>query len=247
MKRPGRANFFIFLGIAAAFFCLWYINTYITGGKLALTGSKEVYQKNRTYQYKIHDDLPKNIIEIINGVSYKENSPVSLEDLAYIQLMYWGFDNVPHWGELIVNKKVAGEVAAIFKDIYEAKFPIEKMRLIDYYQADDYLSMADNNSSAFCVRKSWGSDLLSIHSYGLAIDINPVQNPYIKGDIVLPAGGGNHRNRSKVSKGMIVPGNAVYDAFKKRGWSWGGQWKNLKDYQHFEKKIRPVFISDFEQ
>lgn len=237
MKRSGKVNLFIFLGIIVSVFALWYLNADVTEQSLIQLEPREISQTNQVYQYKIFYELPEEIIETIKGSSYREDSPVSLEELAYIQLMYWSFDNIPQQGEIIVNQILAEEVAEIFKEIYEAKFPIDKMRLIDRYQADDYLSMADNNTAAFCVRDSWGSNKLSKHSYGLAVDINPVQNPYIKDNTVIPEEGRDFQRRSRISKGMIIPGDVVYTAFKKRGWTWGGEWKTLKDYQHFEKVI----------
>lgn len=185
-----------------------------------------------------YSSLSNETIEKIAGVSWKENAPVKLEDLAYITVTYWGFDDKEHIGEMIVHKKLAHEVTDIFKELYEGKFPIEKIRLIDEYDAKDELSMADNNTSAFCSREVTGQKgVFSNHSYGIAIDINPVQNPYIKGEIVLPKEGNTYLDRSHVRKGMIIKGDVCYNAFKSRGWTWGGEWKSLKDYQHFEKKI----------
>lgn len=182
--------------------------------------------------------ISDEIAEKIKGVSWKEESPVKLEDLAYINITYWGFDDKEHIGEMIVHKKLAEEIIDIFKDLYDAKFPIEKIRLIDEYDANDDLSMADNNTSAFCSREVTGSKgVFSMHSYGIAIDINPVQNPYVKGDIVLPKQGREYLDRDNVRKGMIVKGDVCYNAFVSRGWTWGGDWNSLKDYQHFEKEI----------
>ena len=197
--------------------------------------SKEILKNNQAYHHVIHYRIPEEIRAIITGVSYRQDSPVSIEDLAYIKLTYWGFDRKTHMGELIVHKEVADEIVDIFHEIYLAKFPIDKMRLIDRYNASDDLSMADNNTSAFCVRSSRNSTVLSKHSYGLAVDINPIQNPYIKGKAVIPQEAEEFKNRRVSSDGMIVPGGAVYNAFKKRNWKWGGEWQSIKDYQHFEK------------
>lgn len=186
-----------------------------------------------------YSSLSNEVIEKIVGVSWKENAPVKLEDLSYITVTYWGFDGKEHIGEMIVHEKLAHEVTDIFKELYEGKFPIEKIKLIDEYDAKDELSMADNNTSAFCSREVTGQKgVFSNHSYGIAIDINPIQNPYIKGEIVLPEEGNSYLDRSNVRKGMIIKGDVCYNAFKSRGWTWGGEWKSLKDYQHFEKKIK---------
>lgn len=182
--------------------------------------------------------LSEENIDRIVGVSWQENTPVKLEELSYINVTYWGFDDMEHMGEMIVHEKLAQEVIEIFKELYEAKYPIEKIKLIDEYNADDNLSMADNNSYAFCSREVTGKKgMFSKHSYGIAIDINPVQNPYVKGHIVLPEEGNSYLNREDIRKGMIIKGDICYNAFKSRGWTWGGEWKSLKDYQHFEKEI----------
>lgn len=170
--------------------------------------------------------------------SWKENNPVPLEDLRYVTVSHWGFDGEVHQGELVVHKQVAFEVVAIFEALFKEQFPIEKMVLIDAYQADDDASMADNNSSAFCSRPITGrTDLFSNHSYGIAIDINPKINPYVKGSLVLPASGKEFADRSHSVSGMIVEGEACYRIFKEKGWVWGGDWASLKDYQHFEKEL----------
>lgn len=180
--------------------------------------------------------LPEKIVQKIKDKSWKTPAPIKLADLVYLKITHLGFDAKPHVGEMIVNKRVAGEVLAIFKDLYQAKYPIEKIRLIDEYNAGDDLSMADNNSSALCVRPLTGETSgFSRHSYGLAIDINPVQNPYVKNGKVLPSQGKDCLDRSRVKPGMIIKGDACYKAFASRGWQWGGAWKSLKDYQHFEK------------
>ncbi|KXG75480.1 M15 family metallopeptidase [Thermotalea metallivorans] len=182
--------------------------------------------------------LPKAIADKVEGVSWKKDSPVKLEDLSYVKVLHWGFDGKIHEGELIVHKHLAQEVAEIFQILYGSKFPIEKIRLIDVYDANDDLSMADNNTSAFCFREVAGrKGVLSTHSYGMAIDINPVQNPYVRGEKVSPEAGRDYLDRTNVRKGMIIKDDACYKAFKDRGWTWGGEWKTVKDYQHFEKII----------
>ncbi len=183
--------------------------------------------------------LTKEIKDKINGISYQEDSPVGMEDLYYVQVLYWGFDDKEHIGELIVHKEIAKEVTEIFEELYNVKFPIEKIKLIDEYNARDELSMKDNNTSAYCFRPITGQkEKFSKHSYGIAIDINPIQNPYIKKENILPEEGKKYTDRKNIQKGMIVKDNACYKAFKSRGWIWGGEWKSLKDYQHFEKNIK---------
>lgn len=172
--------------------------------------------------------------------SWKEDNPVPLSDLRYITVSHFGFDAKTHIGELIVHKRVAVELVDIFQELFAAKFPIEKMVLIDAYQANDHLSMEDNNSSAFCSRAVTGvSNEWSLHSYGVAIDINPKLNPFVEGDLVLPESGAEYLQREKAIPGLINKDNICYKVFAKHGWHWGGDgWDNRpgrKDYQHFEK------------
>ncbi len=182
--------------------------------------------------FQVHSPVPETVASAMT--SWKPGCPVPVEDLAYLQLSHWGYDGKPHVGEMIVHGKVASEVVEIFEDLYARKFPVEKMRLVEHYGCDDEKSMADNNSSSFNCRMVKGSRTrMSKHSYGLAIDINPLDNPYVKDNQVSPPGG--RTDRTKAAKGMIVEGGPCHRAFDARGWKWGGDWKSLKDYQHFEK------------
>ena len=160
------------------------------------------------------------------------------KDIITIKVKYYGFDSRDHIGQLMVNKKIAKEVEVIFKELYDSRFPIERVELIDIYNNDDELSMENNNTYSYCDRKITGSNKKSMHSYGLAIDINPTQNPYIKNNDILPALSIDYKNRNTVKKGMIIKNDVCYKAFKNRGWTWGGEWKSLKDYQHFEKILK---------
>ena len=169
-----------------------------------------------------------------NSIPSKFDS-ININNLAYLKITYWGFDNKSHVGEMIVNKNLSEEVLDIFKEVYEEKYPIEKIKLIDEYNANDEDSMSDNNTSAFCYRVVANTNKLSQHSYGNCIDINPLYNPYIVGNYISPTKGTKYTNRKLNEKGMIKKGDALYNAFIKRGWSWGGEWNGKKDYQHFEK------------
>jgi hypothetical protein len=175
----------------------------------------------------------------ITGISWKEGCPVPIEDLRYITVSYVDFEQVPRHGELIMHKSVAGEILEIFKEIYDAGFPIARMELVDNFGADDSASMSANNTSAFNFRAVSGTSNLSKHAYGLAIDINPVQNPYVvRADgYVSPPEGREYADRGSARPGMIMPGDAVLAAFASRGWTWGGDWKYTIDYQHFQKNI----------
>ena len=157
------------------------------------------------------------------------------KNITSIRVLYYGFDSLDHYGCLIVNKKLENEVRLIFEELYKNKFPIEKIIPISDYGWSDSLSMLANNTSGFNYRTINGSEGLSDHAFGRAIDINPFQNPYIpyKTKITIPIG--SSYDTSKV--GTITSNSIVVDIFKRYGWKWGGDWKYTKDYQHFYKKI----------
>lgn len=179
--------------------------------------------------------LPQEVRERITGVSWVENEHIALDDLSLLTLAYRGLDGECYLGQMIVAADVAQELTEIFRELFDAGFPIAKMQLIDAYGADDNLSMADNNSSAFCYRVIDGTDYLSNHSFGRAVDLNPLQNPYVRGELVQPEQSAQYLDRENVRPGMITAGDACYDAFISRGWEWGGDWTGPIDYQHFEK------------
>ena len=181
-------------------------------------------------------EIPENIVSFISGVSYKENSRIRLSDLAYLKVRYYDFHHEIQDGEIIVAKKLAAEVLDIFYELYEAGYEIEKIRLVDHYDADDERSMADNNSSAFNYRVVADTDILSAHSFGRAIDINPLINPYIVGEKVMPANGVQYADRAKSFPHKIDKEDICYNVFARHGWKWGGDWRNSKDYQHFYKE-----------
>lgn len=172
------------------------------------------------------------------GKSYKVDCTVPREDLRYVHVIHKGFDGKTYEGELVVNKLIAEKTLEIFKELYEISYPLERVRLIDDYNADDEASMADNNCSAFNFRKISYSNLLSNHAKGMAIDINPRYNPYVKmvGDrlSIEPANSVDYVDRSKAFLYKIDHEDPCFQIFIKHGFSWGGDWTNRKDYQHFE-------------
>ncbi|KQY61791.1 MULTISPECIES: M15 family metallopeptidase [unclassified Nocardioides] len=172
------------------------------------------------------------------GVSWEEGCPVPIDDLRIIEMNYRGFDGTVHdGGQLMVHKDVADTVVTVFGEMFDAQFPIRRMELIEEYDGSDDASMAADNTSSFNCRPITGSPgRFSIHSYGKAIDINTIENPYVKGDLVLPPAGEEFLDRDDVRPGMITKNDPVVKAFKKRGFDWGGDWHSLKDYQHFEAK-----------
>jgi len=178
----------------------------------------------------------------ITGMSYPiddEDCEISYDDLRYIKLLHYDFEGNIQGGELIVNVLVADEVAEMFYELYQAKYPLASVRLVDDFgePGDDNLSMAANNTSAFNYRYVTGSDKLSRHSYGAAIDINPMLNPYIDGDRIVPENGDEYADRSLNLAGMIDHDDLCYQLFTAHGWTWGGDWSGDKDYQHFSKDI----------
>jgi hypothetical protein len=184
----------------------------------------------------------------ITGKSYSADAEIPYEDLNYIKVLYYDFDGQIQEGELIVNKLAAEDILAIFRELYDKKYPIAKMTLIDAYTPMDEASMADNNTSSFCWRQVSGSEILSMHAYGLAVDINPVMNPMVITDdagtvIIKPPMGADFLARSSGAAGLIVKGDACYNAFISRGWEWGGEWTTMKDYMHFSKSI-PDYIQE---
>ena len=182
--------------------------------------------------------LPSDVTELMTGLSWREGCPVGLEAFSLLEMPHWGFDGEIHRGRMVVATSVAEDVLDAFNRIYDARFPIERMRLVDEYDADDDRSMADNNTSAFNCRAITGGTSWSEHSYGTAIDINPVQNPYVVGSTVLPPAGAPYVDRTDVRAGMIVEPGPVTAAFDAIGWGWGGRWSSLKDYQHFSESGR---------
>lgn len=172
----------------------------------------------------------------MTGLSWRPGCPVPLADLRLVDMTFWGFDGRPHLGELVVHMDVAWDVAGAFRTLYEARFPIRRMERVDRYGADDDASMAADNTSGFNCRPVTGStSRFSIHSYGKAIDINTIENPYVSSDLgVLPPAGAAFTDRTDVRPGMVVAGDVVTRAFARIGFAWGGDWDDPTDYQHFE-------------
>lgn len=183
--------------------------------------------------------IDDNIKSRINGKSYGENCDIPYEDLSYIRVLHKNFKGKAQIGEMIVNVSIADDVLAIFEELYEGDYPIERMVLVDDYEADDDLSMEANNSSAFNFRFIDGTSKRSSHSDGLAIDINPLYNPYVRTidgkTVVLPENGKSYIDRELDNPYYIRKDDICYKAFTQRGFTWGGDWNSSKDYQHFQK------------
>lgn len=170
--------------------------------------------------------------------SWRTGCPVPLSSLRYVRVSHMGMDGAERVGELVLHEDAANRVVMALKLLWDAGFPIERMQLIDDYGGDDDTSMAANNTSAFNCRRVAGSSTWSQHSYGRAIDINPVQNPYVAGSTVSPPAGSAYLDRSDERVGMIVRGGPAQRAFAQIGWGWGGDWTSAKDHQHFSANGR---------
>ncbi len=188
--------------------------------------------------YSIEFDKNSEIFARIKGKSYKDDCTVPVSDLRYLHVLHVGFDGESHEGEIICNKYIADDLLEIFQALYEAKYPIEKIKLVDEYDADDERSMADNNSSSFNFRFISHTTKISKHGYGLAMDINTLYNPYVKtvnGKLSIePANAADYVDRSQDFPYKIDENDLAYQLFIAHGFQWGGAWKNSKDYQHFE-------------
>jgi D-alanyl-D-alanine carboxypeptidase len=168
--------------------------------------------------------------------SWRPGCPVPPRELRAIHMPYIGFDRVAHEGELIVNARVVRKVINVFARLYRARFPIRRMQPAGAYHGSDPRSMAADNTSGFNCRRAVapGPPQWSMHAYGLAIDVNTVQNPYVEaGAGVQPPAGAAYLNRSDIRRGMGYPGGVLVKAFTAIGWGWGGNWSGSPDYQHF--------------
>ncbi len=166
--------------------------------------------------------------------SWRTGCPVAPSDLRTLAMSYWGFDGRAHVGSLVVHASVTGAVLTVFRELYDRRFPIRGMQPVDAYGGSDEASTAADNTSAFNCRNAVvsGAPHWSAHAYGTAIDVNPVENPYLLDGDVLPPAGDAFADRSVVRPGMAVVGGDLTAAFADAGWLWGGRWAS-PDYQHF--------------
>jgi hypothetical protein len=175
----------------------------------------------------------------VTGTSWRRGCPVHRKDLRYLRIAYWGFDGRRHRGELIVAADQVAAMRTAFGLLFDARFPIRRMRLVDDYGGSDFRSIEADNTSAFNCRRATGSTRWSEHAYGRAIDVNPIENPYVAAD-----GTTAHRvsrrylDRGRHRRGMAYDGGTLVRAFAQAGWSWGGRWPGPTDYQHFSSSGR---------
>lgn len=206
-------------------------------GKQVSQQSIELFGYEKCFcEQKIDDEL----FQLIEGRSFKKDCSTPRSELRYIKVLHCNLDGEILLGEMICHHSISNDLLQIFRTLYDARYPIERMVLIDEYDADDECSMADNNSSAFNFRFISGTTRLSNHSRGMAVDINPLYNPYVKqrdGKLsVEPAAGRPYVDRTAEFPYKIERNDLCYKEFIRHGFKWGGDWSDRKDYQHFEKE-----------
>ena len=188
-----------------------------------------------------YEPLSEEVKARITGISYGEGCIVPYEDLRYLNILYVDFHGETQVGEIICNQAIAQDLVEIFYELYLAGYPLESVRLVDEYGGDDTLSMEHNNTSCFNFRVVDGTSSLSRHAYGLAIDINPLYNPYVTWpggkQRVSPAAAAPFADRSLDFPNKIDEDDLCYQLFAERDFTWGGHWRTMKDYQHFQKAL----------
>lgn len=172
------------------------------------------------------------------GTTWREGCPVPPEGLRRVTMSHWGMDGAVHEGQLVVAADVVDQIVAVFDGLFTARYPVQRMEPISAFGGDDQASMAANNTSAFNCRTVAGTDRLSEHAFGRAIDVNPLLNPYVRGGTVDPPSGARYADRTRTDPGIIHDGDAVVAAFAAQGWQWGGHWQNGQDHQHFSPSGR---------
>ena len=184
--------------------------------------------------------IPDSVWTRMQGKTYRQNAYIQRSDLRYLRLHYVDFEGEERVGEMVCNRAIADDLLDIFRQLYEARYPIERIQLPDDFDADDERQMRANNTSCFCFRVIKGSSKLSAHAQGLAVDLNPLYNPCVKtrrdGTLFIqPSTAAPYVDRSRRFAHKIDRQDLAYRLFIQHGFSWGGAWRSSKDYQHFEK------------
>lgn len=176
--------------------------------------------------------------EVVERSTWRSGCPVGRDELRYVTVTFWGFDERPHTGELLVHHSAAEQLVGVFETLYEARFPIEEMRIVAPDELDAPPTGDGNNTTSFVCRPGVGGATWSEHAFGLAVDVNPFHNPYVRGELVLPELAGAYVDRDDHRPGMIQPGDVVTGAFADIGWGWGGNWRSSRDWMHFSASGR---------
>ncbi|HKM34680.1 MAG TPA: M15 family metallopeptidase [Lachnospiraceae bacterium] len=223
-----------------------YVSENITSEKLSLSTNGDSIPSDRI-EYEpdfYYEPLSSELRTYITGISYPASgsTEIAYDDLCYVHVLHYDFSGEVCEGELISNKYIAQDLVEIFYGLYQAEYQIEKINLIDDYNGEDTASMEDNNTSCFNYRNVDDTNKLSKHALGLAVDINPLYNPYIRyteeGDqIISPIGSEDYTDRSQSFPYKIDSYDLCYQLFIQHGFTWGGNWNSCKDYQHFQKKL----------
>lgn len=171
--------------------------------------------------------------QVLARSTWTPECPVRREQLRYLTMSFWGFDDRAHTGEMVVRADVAQAVAAVFSQLFEARYPIEEMRVVALPELTAPPTGDGNNTTGFVCRRARGQTRFSAHARGLAIDVNPFHNPFHRADLVLPELASAYIDRNRVQPGMITEGDIVVRAFGSIGWAWGGRWTTPTDLMHF--------------
>lgn len=227
MKNFTRSIFFVILFLAIS---LIATNSAFANARWGIVG-----KSNEFYACEINNEL----FAYMQGKSFKADCPIPRSDLRYLHVLHVGFDGKTYEGEIVCHKVIANDLLEIFRQLYIRNYQIERITLVDDYGGDDEASMRANNTSAFNFRFINGTNKISKHGKGLAIDINPLQNPCVSkrknGELLIePATAKQYIDRTKDFTHKIDQDDPCYKIFKAHGYEWGGNWKSLKDYQHFE-------------
>ena len=184
----------------------------------------------------VSEPIPFEIQERMKDVSLPQDARIDISDLRYLTLPYYDFEGQVQQGEMVCNVKIAKDLIAVFRELFEKQYQFCSIRLIDDFGGSDEASMLANNTSCFNYRTKSGSSALSSHALGLAVDVNPMQNPFVKRGKVYPETATDFVDRNLDFAHKIDTQDACYKSFKAHGFRWGGLWRSAKDYQHFEKK-----------
>lgn len=218
---------------ASSVFSPWRAGTVVSEAEV------KAYGEDRCFAV----DPISNAVFARMGYSYTANPHIAHTELRYLRVLHRDLSGRILLGEMVCHYKIADDLIEIFRALYQAAYPIERMVLIDNYKASDEASMRANNTSCFCYRRVAGSSKISAHGMGLAVDVNPLYNPYVKrrsngAVFVQPANAQQYTDRQRKFGYKIERGDLCYRLFIEHGFAWGGAWRTLKDYQHFEKSLK---------
>lgn len=203
------------------------------------TFPKTYDEADDTIMYKtfvfVSQPIPNHVKLRMTGHSLTDTTKITFDQLRYLTLPYYDYDGNIQSGEMVCNKAIARDLLCVFRDLFSQAYPIYSIRLVDDFDADDEASMQANNTSCFNYRNRAGVNMLSRHAMGMAVDINPLQNPCVRGTHFRPSTAAEFVDRSKDFEHKIDGNDYCVQVFSSHGFKWGGRWRSTKDYQHFEK------------